>query len=239
MIAPRRRTPLAQAIITWGGGRLVSLLLLGASAWGLFHMYTDPRWRVQWVEVAGCRLVAPEQVVQASSLGNAWIVSLEPEQVSDRVEGLPGILEAAVSVGWPNRVRIAVDEDEPLATVRIADQEYWVSRTEGLVPPYGQAEGLPVLRVIGDELPPSAISGRVLAGLEAMRAAFPDHAEYLYDGIRGFQIQSERGYPVFLGDAADLDVKLQMLAALEEDLMAQGRTPALVDLSSVAGAYYQ
>ncbi|NPV09476.1 MAG: hypothetical protein HPY83_16145, partial [Anaerolineae bacterium] len=105
--------------------------------------------------------------------------------------------------------------------------------------PYGTAEGLPVMQLVGADSGAPSLPGRVLTGLTAMRAAFPERTEYLYRAGRGFEIRSERGYPIYLGDAADLDLKLQMLAALERDLDAQRHMPAFIDLSSVEGAYYQ
>lgn len=239
MMVPRRRISLAQAVLTWGGGRLISLLILGLSVWALCTMHDAPRWRVKWVEVAGCSLVSPERVVQAGDLAEAWVVSLEPEEVARRVEGVPGVVEARVSLGWPNRVRISVVEDEPLATVRTGGQEYWVSRYEGLIAPYGTAEGLPVLEFVGGDSGVPTLSRQLLSGLAAMRSTFPGYTEYLYRAGRGFEVRSERGYPVYLGDASDLSLKLEMLAALELDLEAQRRVPAFIDLCSVEGAYYR
>ncbi|NPV09310.1 MAG: FtsQ-type POTRA domain-containing protein, partial [Anaerolineae bacterium] len=186
MMVPRRRISLAYALLTWGGGRLASLLMLGLSLWALSVMHDSPLWRVEWVEVAGCSLVSPERVVAAGDLAEAWAVSLDPEEVARRVESVPGVVEAHVTLGWPNRVRISVVEDQPLATLRVGDREYWVSRHEGLIAPYGTAEGLPVLQLVGADSGAPSLPGRVLTGLTAMRAAFPERTEYLYRAGRGF-----------------------------------------------------
>jgi len=239
MTAPRRRVSLPRALAEWGGGRLASLLLLAVALWALSTMRRSPTWRVQWVEVSGCDLVSPEQVVQASELADAWSVALVPEAVAAKVRSLPGIVEAQASVGWPSRVRIAVQEDVPLATVVIGDQELWATKQEGLVSPYGQVQGLPRLRLVGHDGGPVQITERVLEGLEAMRVAFPDREEYVYHADRGFEIQSERGYPVYLGDASNLDTRLAILAALESDLAAEQYAPQFVDISTIDGAYYQ
>ncbi len=239
MIAPRRRVSIARALAEWAGGRLVSLLLFLVSAYLILTMQSSPTWRVQWVEVSGCDLIAPELVVQASGLADAWSVSLVPEGVAERVRGLDGVVGAQAMVAWPNKVRIAVEEDAPLATVRIGDEEYWVARESGLVRPFGQVLDLPTLRLVQGDAGMRSITSRVLAGLDAMRSAFPDQDEYVYHSDRGFEVESERGYPVYLGDASDLQTRLEILEALEQDLAAEQRRPEFIDISTIDGLYYQ
>ncbi len=228
-----------QGILSWSGGRVVSLALVLASGWLMWFMRDSDTWRVHWVEVAGCSLTSPEAVVQSSDLAQAWAVGLVPEVIAARVETVPGILQAWVQVGWPNRVRIEVQEEIPVATVTMGDREYWVTETEELVEPFGRAEGLPRLTIINGEPASRRLTRQVLAGLVAMHQAFPNYAEYLYDVGKGFTITAERGYPVYLGDADDLEMKLTMLAALDGELSGEGYTPSYVDLSTVEGAVYE
>jgi len=239
MIAPRRRVSIGRALAEWGGGRLASLLLLALCLWLLLTMHSSDRWRIQWVEVAGCERVAPETVVQASELADVWSVALVPAEVQERVKSLPGILAATVSLSWPAKVRIVVREDVPVAMVRFGDQEYWVTEESGLVPPFGPAEDLPALRLIEGDSGVRAITPRILAGLREMQAAFPDRDEYVYHSIHGFEVQSERGYPVYLGDASDLEARLSILAELEAALASEGRVPEIIDISVIDGAYYR
>ncbi len=239
MMAPRRRVSVGRALAEWAGGRLASLLLLALCLWLLLTMRGSQRWRVQWVEVAGCDLVAPETVVQASELADSWSVSLVPDSVRERIEALPGVVEATVSVGWPARIRVGIREDVPLATVRLGDEEYWVAEESGLMSPFGHVEDLPALRLVEGDSGVRSITPRILAGLAAMRAAFPDRDEYLYHSVRGFEVQSERGYPVYLGDASDLETRLTVLAELESDLADEERVPELIDVSALDGAYYR
>ncbi len=239
MMAPRRRVSIGRALAEWAGGRLVSLLLFLFAAWVILTMQNSPTWRVKWVEVSGCNLVSPELVVQASQLADAWSVSLVPDEVAGRVRDLGGIVDAQASVGWPNKVRIAVEEDVPLATVRLGDEEYWVAKESGLVRPFGEVADLPALRLVEGDSGMRSITPRILAGLAAMRDAFPDRDEYVYHSVRGFQVESEHGYPVYLGDASELDTRLAILTALEQDLAAEERRPEFIDISTIDGAYYR
>jgi hypothetical protein len=72
-----------------------------------------------------------------------------------------------------------------------------------------------------------------------MRRAFPEQVEFAYASGRGFIADSVLGCPVYLGDGSDLERKLTTLAALEKELGRMGVKPAMIDLSVVAGAYYQ
>lgn len=239
MDVPRRRNSLPYAIAVWGGGRLVSGLLLVLAVWAILSMRQSPTWRVQWATVSGTDLIAPEAVVQASSVGDAWSVSLVPEDVAWRVRQLPGVLDAQCRVTWPAKVALDIREDVPLASVTLGDTLYWVTQESGVMEPFGQRDGLPALRLIGTASDLSVITPRVLAGLEAMCAQFPDAAEYVYHAVTGYEIRGAGDYPVYLGDASDLPQRLNILKAVEEELGRQQRAPQFIDISNIDGAYYR
>lgn len=245
VVAPRRRTSLPVAVSTWAGGRVLTLLLLAASGWGLWTLHNTPAWRVQWVEVIGCRFVSADAVVAASGLANAWSVSLVPQDVAARIEAMPAVEDARVELVSPSRVRVTVQEDSPALVVRAGETNYWVTEGGRVSEAGEQALDLPVVAVSGEWSPAAAPS--LLSGLKAMRATYPDgtaatatdQPEYRYDMARGYVVTSALGCPVYLGDAADLERKLATLAELEQELSSKGTRPQYISLVSVDGAYYR
>jgi cell division septal protein FtsQ len=244
-VAPRRRTSLPVAVTTWAGGRVVTLLLLALSSWGLWAVHNGAYWRVQWVEVIGCRFVSAESIVAASGLANAWSVSLVPADVAERLEAMPAVLDAGVEVVSPSRVRVTVQEDPPVLVVRAGDQDYWVTDGGRVSAAAEAATDLPVVAVSGDWAP--AAVQTVLSGFRALSAAFPEgvasadggQKQFDYDATHGYVLTSTLGCPVYLGDAGDLEQQLALLAALEAELSAKGVKPQYISLISVEGAYYR
>jgi hypothetical protein len=238
-VVPRRRTSLLAGMVGWGGGRLLSGLLLLLSGWGLWSMYTEPRWQVQWVEVIGCSLVPVEAVVRESGLAEAWIIGLDPEAVAARVAAIPVVVEARVEIVAPSKVRVTVVEDRPIVTLRVGEQDRWILERGDVVDPVGEVPGLPAIRIAEATWPVGVDVRRLLEGVRRLAAVFPEQPEFTYSLEHGFVIASELGFPVYLGDAGDLGRKLELLELLEDDLVRRGIRPAFVNLRTVDGAYYR
>ncbi|MHB0876563.1 MAG: cell division protein FtsQ/DivIB [Anaerolineae bacterium] len=237
VVAPRRRTSLPAAVTTWAGGRIVTLVLLAVSVWALWSLRTGMSWRVQWVEVIGCQFTSAESVAAASGLAGAWSVALQPAEVAQRVEAMPAVLDAHVEIAGPSRVRIIVQEDPPVLTVRAGEQDYWVSAAGRVSDAGVTLPELPVVVVEGQWAP--AAAAVLQPGLKALQMAFPEQQEFRYDAARGYVLTSALGCPVYLGDAADLERQMTVLAALEAELRGTGTKPEYISLVSVEGAYYR
>jgi len=239
LAAPRRRNSLFAGLVTWCGGRLLSAPLLLASAYGLWSLWSGPAWRVDWVEVVGCQLLSPEQLVAQSGLADAWAVALVPGDIAERLTGTPGVVAAGVAVSLPNRVRLVIEEDRPVAVFRVGEKEYWVSERGQVMEPFGAVGQLPVLKLVEGDWPGGSVSEGTVGGLLAMLQAFPGQREFPYAVGKGFVLTSEQGYPVYLGEADDLEVKLALLAQLGRGFAAKGSRPQFVDLRTASGAYFR
>lgn len=236
---PRPRNSLLRGLANWGGGRLISAAMLLLASWAIWTVHRAPAWHVHWVEVVGCTLISPEQVVGAAGLADAWSVELEPVTVAERVRTVPGVRTAQAEVWLPNHVRITVSEERPVAVLQEADGQLWVTERGQLLRPFGKVDHLPVLALPSGNWPGESMPAEVINGLSAMAAAFPGQSEFQYDPMKGFMIKDNRGYPVYLGNASELARQLAVAAALDKQLRAKGQVPQFVDLRTVAGAYYR
>lgn len=205
----------------------------------LWQVATAQAWRVEWIEVAGCNLISPEKVVQVSGLAEAWAVAIVPSEVEDSVNSLPGVVSTEVRVAVPNRVRITIEEDRPVALMRTEEGDYWISGRCQVLEPFGMIEGLPVLKLAEGNWNASVVPQETLAGLTALLAAFPGQEEFVYVRGKGYVITAKDGWPVYLGEAEQLQEKLAILGQLERDFHSRGYKPQFLDLRTVAGAYYR
>jgi len=226
-------------LATWGGGRIISLVVLALASWVVGAVMRGDSWHVRWVKVVGCQLIPASRIVDAAALEGAWTVSLVPEVSAERIRSVPGVSEARVRVTGTDRLTILVEEQVPVALVRDCESQYWVTADGTLMEPFGDIDGLPIVTLIEGTWPSHGIPTSMIVGLEEMRRAFPKEVEFSYSLDRGFVISSGSGYPIYLGFGQDLEEKLRILSALQAEFDAEDYRPEFVDLGSVEGAYYR
>jgi hypothetical protein len=72
-----------------------------------------------------------------------------------------------------------------------------------------------------------------------LAAALPEGAELIYDPTHGFGWQDRRGWPVYFGDLANLEVKFNAYRAILEEIKSSGGTPALISVEFIRAPYYR
>ena len=209
------------------------------------------------------RSVPALEIVEASQLAGAHIFAVEPAAAAERVAEVPGVINASVSLSWPNQVLIEVEEDSPVAVWQEGEQQFWVTGNGRLIPVRATVPGL---LVIESEMPAAAalvipdsktedeedtavpaepqanlafIPQDVLAGAEQLRQLRPNIEKLYYRGDSGLSYQDGRGWRVFFGTGSDMNQKLVIYETIVDDLAARGLAPQYISVSNQEKPYYR
>jgi cell division protein FtsQ len=110
------------AVIRQQGRRRLRILTIGltciAAVIGAWYLLHSPLFSARSVTVVGAAHETAAQVKAASGLSSRTpLMDVDRGAVSARIEQLPWVKSAAVTVSWPDGVKIAVTEETPLVTV--------------------------------------------------------------------------------------------------------------------------
>ena len=128
-----KRLPLPRHI----GSILETLLGLGtlfAMGYGfyLFAVHSD-FCLIKTITVEGFDVLEPEQIVAQSSVTDADnMLFVDPEAIRERVKALPYVKTCKVTRVFPNRLLIAIDERQAVATLQVHNRLYEIDG-EGVV----------------------------------------------------------------------------------------------------------
>ncbi len=230
--------------ISFSARSLAVLLVMGLGALLLF-LLTASSFQAGIPQVRGNTFVPSEAIASASMLQGRNVFLLSPSKVAAQlVLSQPGLKNAAISVLWPNRVQVTVQERAPILDWMQGGQEYWVDAEGVFFPVAKPLSGLVRVQVPenGPEIPMGAkpaVSPEVVQGALQLMVALPQAGHVVYDQQRGLGITDPRGWPVYFGDATDLVAKADLYQRVVSDLLSKGIRPKLVSVENPGQPYYQ
>src|SRR5260370_12053969 len=140
-IEKRRRTAPAPAKpVASGRGWLWALLqiaVLGTEIFALLFLLAQPAFRPRHVDVIGTNHLTAAQVIGALNLpGDRTIFLLNQAELAKRLQALPWVRSASVSLALPDRVSVKVTEWTPSAVLQVGEPTYSPNAPpRGLHPP--------------------------------------------------------------------------------------------------------
>ncbi|TMD82314.1 MAG: FtsQ-type POTRA domain-containing protein [Chloroflexi bacterium] len=208
---------------------VVQIAALAGEIFIVLFLLAQPAFRPQQVQVSGLRHLTAAQVRSALGLpGDRNIFFLSQADLGQRVQALPWVRSAAVSLALPDRVSVAVTEWKPSAVLQVGEATYYVNDLGVVLDPAAEAGGLPVIN--------RPDFGQARAGQHAVGAELLPMLLQLRSGFSGayrvslmsFQLdrrevlsaQTDRGWSIIFGqmvtsaDRASLEPKLAALRAL-------------------------
>ncbi|NLF75341.1 MAG: FtsQ-type POTRA domain-containing protein [Chloroflexi bacterium] len=233
----RRRRVHPLAILSW---RAVSLVIAVGLGIVLYLFLTSDAFFVQSVAIGGEKHLSREEIFRFSDVAQRHIFWIDPAEVEQRLEQVPNIADASVYVGWPpDMVQILVVEREP-ALIWEQSVRVWVD-VNGIV--MRQREDRPdLLRIVvpdatepldvGQRIPQSIIDGALY-----LKRRYSNIDVLLYDSLKGLGYRDGRGWTVWFGDGAEMDVKLLNYNAIVEAVVAQVQ-PGEIVMSDPDRPYY-
>jgi len=234
----RRRASAGARAVAQEGGRgwfwaLLQLALIGVEAFALLFLLAQPAFLPRQLQISGLYHVQASEVRQALALpGDRNIFFLSEAGLERRVEALPWVRSAAVTVALPGQVSVRVSEWQPNAVLQVGEATYYVNDRGVVLDPAPEARGLTIIdrpdfgRVrSGDQ----AITAELLDMVRQMKAAFPaaftvSLTAFELDQRDVLTAHTDRGWAIVFGQMAtaeqraSLDSKLAALRALQTRL---------------------
>ena len=248
--------------------RWISLTLLAISVYALYLTAMDESFYLTLIPIEGIDTIPPAEIVAASGLGGAHVFSVDPTIAAERINNVPGVISASVSIHWPNVAAIQVTEDSPIAVWRDKGTDYWVNRNGTLMP--ARSGGQTLLK-IESEIPAVAsvptieettaaadettngeaveviptidsslpfIPQEVLAGALQLRELRPNIERLYYRPSGGLSYEDGRGWRVYFGTGSDMQQKLVVYETIVDDLVGRGLSPTYISVSNQNKPYY-
>jgi hypothetical protein len=226
--------PRGLAATGFAWSKLVSTGLLLAVVACLGWLQTDSRWYVypERVAVEGQSLVPAGALVQAAAVDGWNLFWLRHDDVQARIEAHPWVNAADVDFTLPAGIRLAVQEEPPIAVWVTDAGMFWISPT-GAALPVQQEPPLTMPRLIDpafDAAVPGSPSGtavdtRIVASALALIARMPGVTEVRYSPEIGLNFGLP-GSPLYVywGDGENVEAKLHTIEQSRQ-LVATGQLP--------------
>ena len=246
-VAKRRRRivpPPARPVASSRGWlwAMVQIALLAVESFAALFLLAQPAFRPQHVTVSGTRHLTPTEVTATLDLpSDRNVFFLNHQELEQRLQALPWVRSASVSLALPNRVSVVVTEWQPSAVLQVGEATYYVNDLGKVLDPAAEAGGLAVIsrpdfgsvrsgqRVIASEL---------LAMLRQIRSGFSvafkiSLMSFQIDSREILTAQTDRGWTIIFGQMVTSDDR----ASLEAKLAALHALSARIDLTSASIQY--
>jgi cell division septal protein FtsQ len=236
---------------------VLAAALAGGAAFGLNRFAADPRFGLDWVDVAGARMTPAGEVRNSADLqygANVWLMNVAAAQA--RVGQLPWVKTASITRSWPNHVSVSITERSAVAVLALtrakgpgpagprASSGQVALVDDGMhvlqVGSFGSTgAGLPVLQIdppVNGVSPGADLSAgdvqRAYDVLEQVRALGLRVSQVSVTPDFGESVVTDGGLCVILGSDENLAAKVSLLRTIEPRIVSV-RDVVYVDLRSV------
>jgi cell division septal protein FtsQ len=249
------------------GWRLLSgLLAIGLFAL-LYHLWTSPRFQVQFAEVEGNHYVRSEDVNQVLNLYNKPIFMVDPQQVEADLERafLGLMVDSSVQIIWPASVLVTVQERQPVIAWEQGSEVLWVDAEGISFDPVGENDEL--VRVSATASPPAPIgilddqdqvedpldpsqealepyafmTPELAAAILTTNKYKPGQSKLNFDSQHGLGWHDEKhGWDIYFGlDMSNIEEKLTVYKAIKKQMKTNGVSPLLISVEHIHAPYYR
>ncbi len=220
-----------------GAPALLAVLVAGAllvtAIWLRTGLIGAEQWPVRWLDVEGSLQRISASQVRSAAIGPAshGVFAVDLDEVRRAVEALPWVAEASVSRQWPDALTVRVVEHRPVA--RWNDDRLLSDRGEVFeVSGSSSMQGMALLTG------PESRRDEVLDQWRRMRRELgsigQDIARMGVDERGAWTLRLDSGLELALG-RDHMDQRLQRYIRVHDELHAQGRPLARIDLRYTNG----
>jgi cell division protein FtsQ len=199
-------------------GRLPAFLLSVGLAVILFAFALSDDFRVESVIIRGNSIAYADSIVEQSEAIGQQVFQLNTNEIAERVASHPVVESAQVRVALPDRVVVDLVERDPAIVWQTGDRAVLIDEY-GWVLAEAETDDLPWVVELEGELPApgSHIDPGKVAAVMYLNERLSSGGVLEYDEREGFQAYLEDQRVVTFGDADELPVKLEVVAALNEE----------------------
>ncbi|MCB0167149.1 MAG: FtsQ-type POTRA domain-containing protein [Anaerolineae bacterium] len=232
--AAKPRLSMAPVVTFWQarGVKFSGVLALGLLILVIYVLFTSSSFFVYGAEIRGNVAISAREIYVAGQIDSQSVFWLSPAEIERNIEALPNIKSAAVTVKLPARVSIEVAERRPQLLWQSGDTVWWVDEEGTVVPPKAEMEDM--LKIVDDDRQPLEVGYQIdpalIKGAQTLRILAPDVRVVRHARATGLMVATPEGWPVYLGDGADMKAKLMVLSTLLPQLRENERPPAYIDL---------
>ncbi|MGB3715649.1 MAG: FtsQ-type POTRA domain-containing protein [Candidatus Promineifilaceae bacterium] len=220
--------------------RWISLALLVICIWALLLIGQNGNFYLSVIPVLGSRSIPESEIVEASGLEGSHIFSADPSEAARRINEIPGVISATVTLQWPNEVNIQVGEDTPIAIWKQAGRTYWINESGQLLPARSTVPGL---LVIDSEQRTQAkdngiIDESILNGALQLQELRPNIDLLHYLPGTGLSYEDGRGWRGHFGTGTDMEQKIVVYETIIDELLERGLNISYVSVRNQAKPHY-
>ena len=221
--------------------RLPAVIFAGLLCYALFYCFTDEQFYIFGAAISGNSRLSAQRIYDQAGIEGQSIFFLNPEEVRKRVEGLPNIKASSVSLQLPATVEIQVQEREPSFGWQVGQKTYWVDEEGMVMEPAGPPPHSVTLLDMDSQAPGPGVklSPEIMQVVGELRRWLPQEKIFQWSQTEGISFLHAKGFPVYLGQAEDMQDKIAALRALTEDFTSKGIQPKFVDLRFSGRPYYR
>lgn len=220
--------------------RWISLGVLSICVWALVLVGQNGNFYLSVIPILGARSIPEPEIIEASGLAGRHIFSADPNEAAERIQEIPGVISATVTLEWPNEVNIEVAEDTPIAIWKQAELVYWITEDGRLLPARSEVPGLLIIDSDADEAADdgSIITEPVLKGALQLRKLRPNIHQLTFRPGTGLSYHDGRGWIGHFGTGTDMEQKLVVYEAIVDSLLDRGLAISYISVRNQYKPYY-
>lgn len=235
------------------GWRLLSAILSLALLALLYLLWTAPVFRIDTVNLQGLQRISAREVSIELNLENHPIFTVDPQTLREQIiTQFPEFRSVEVSLQFPNKVTIQVEERKPIFVWKQDDRTLLVDAEGVAFPLRGENARLPKLVIEASNFPqpaPTELQNELrepllpidlVSSILSISAVIPEGAVLFYDGERGLGWRDPRGWTVYVGASKDLGLKMKIYELMVKKIIKkEEQKPVLISIEYVHAPYYR
>jgi len=231
------------------GWRVVSGLIFAATLVALYFMSFSSAFTVSAIDLRGAERLNAAAVDSVLKVVGSSIFGVESDQLFSLLKTqFPELDTVSVSVGFPAKVVVRVEERAPVLVWEQAGLTVWVDAAGVSFIPQGSDEGL--IKIAALEAPPTLegesyaqhqlIRPDMVKAIQALNQIAPQGAPLIYDPRLGFGWTDPGGWNAFFGqDGQNITQRLAVYLAVLSELSSRNLTPTLISVAQLHAPYYR
>ncbi|NLM39726.1 MAG: FtsQ-type POTRA domain-containing protein [Firmicutes bacterium] len=156
------------------------------------------------------------------------VLQIDRRALERQIEQHPWVENATVRWQWPNTIEVEVAERFPVASVAGPDGPLLIDRAGVLLTPPVKWHGSELPRIVNVDLTSTDQLKSAARIVSEMPPAITAHLDKWDAADRA--LITEEGTRILLGELEDLQSKFALLELIWNDLAANGKVPAVIDL---------
>ena len=226
------------------GSRLLSIVSLGVSLWMIARFIQAPTYYAGMPMIDGLQMLSSAQARSLAGVEGQSAFLVDPRVIEARLKEAAEVSEATVTVKWPDRVEILLEEHQPSVEWNDDGRIWWLSADGTAYIQHGIRSDLvqitsaePVLNLEGNANDP-VIDPDLLGAVEVLSRYLPEVISWQYDPNHGLSFMDGRGWQAYFGEGGDMRMKVQIYNTITEKLFADNIPVTMVSVEDQHAPFY-